>query len=306
MMMRVAGVCALSLGWFIALGGPASAGPDKLKHERVANQQPGSAKLPEPANERLQLATALLDRLHVPHALQGWKAMLTAAAPDCGCNGPAKAELATAWTTAVGRAYDSARLYDALRGAMAGSFSPADLRKSLAFRDTPLGRKITALEKPVAVDQKDAASAQLAILQGAQALDADPVRKKVVEEIVAASGGAKTLVATLLNVSIGASTGANAATPAGQPRMSDEQILEAIEARRAPMVQVMKFAIVGMYAVKFKSLSLNELQRYRNEAVSPLEIELRDVFMEAFNRELRAQSIDIGTHFAKEMSGRSL
>jgi hypothetical protein len=113
-------------------------------------------------------------------------------------------------------------------------------------------------------------------------------------------------VASLLNIAIGASTGASAAMPSGQPRAGADQLIAEIEARREPMEIVFKVLVTGMTAANTKALSLKELKRYRDAMAHPTAIEMRDVCMAAFDQEMRAQSMAIGAHFGRDISGRSL
>lgn len=251
-------------------------------------------------------AAALLDKLHTREVAAAWRKMILTTLPECGCDETTAARTKTAWRAAIESAFDVERFYGDLHVAFTQSFTASELEQMLGFRNSLLGRKISRLEKPDIQGEPDFASEMAKIGAMNKALSSNPARRKVMEEVVAAAGGIDAMVDMLSNVSLGTSLGAAAATPAGQPRMTQGEILDMVGAARPVLREAVGPMMVPATATLYKALSLQELRQYRDFLVSPLGRKSRDVMLVAFNTAMQAQAFAIGARFAKELGVREM
>lgn len=267
----------------------------------------GPAMAEATAGERqAERAAALLDKLHTREVAAAWRKMILTSLPECGGDEATETRTKAAWRTAIQTAFDVEKFYGDLHAAFTQSFTAGELEQLLAFRNSLLGRKISLLEKPDTEGAPDAAAAMAKIGAMSRALKGDPARRKVMEEMVAATGGVDALVDMLSNVSLGTSLGAAATTPAGQPRMTHGEILDMVGAARPVLREAVNPMIVPATAMVYKALTIQELRHYRDMLVSPLGRKASNIFLVALNKAMQAQAFAIGVRFAKELSAQEM
>jgi hypothetical protein len=257
-------------------------------------------------NRQAERAAALLDKLHTREVAQAWRTMILTSLPECGGDETTQSRTKTAWQTAIQTAFDVEKFYGDLHVAFTQSFTAGELEQLLAFRNSLLGRKISLLEKPDTEGAPDAAAAMAKIGAASRALQGDPARRKVMEQLVAATGGVDALVDMLSNVSLGTSLGAAATTPAGQPRMTHGEILDMVGAARPVLREAVNPMIVPATAMVYKALTIQELRQYRDMLVSPLGRKASAIFLVALNKAMQAQAFAIGARFAKELNAQDM
>ena len=257
-------------------------------------------------DRQAERAAALLDKLHTRDVAEAWRKMILTSLPECGGDETTQSRTKTAWQTAIQTAFDVEKFYGDLHAAFTQSFTAGELEQLLAFRNSLLGRKISLLEKPDTEGAQDAAAAMTKIGAMSRALKGDPARRKVMEELVAATGGVDALVDMLSNVSLGTSLGAAATTPAGQPRMTHAEILDMVGAARPVLREAVNPMIVPATAMIYKALTIQELRHYRDMLVSPLGRKASDIFLVALNKAMQAQAFAIGARFAKELNTQDM
>ena len=257
-------------------------------------------------DRQAERAAALLDKLHTRDVAAAWRKMILTSLPERGGDEATETRTKAAWRTAIETAFDVEKFYGDLHAAFTQSFTASELEQMLAFRNSPLGRKISLLEKPNLEDEQDAAAAMARIGAMSRALKGDPARRKVMEQLVAATGGVDALVDMLSNVSLGTSLGAAATTPAGQPRMTHGEILDMVGAARPVLREAVNPMIVPVTAMVYKALTIQELRQYRDMLVSPLGRKASAIFLVALNKVMQTQAFAIGARFAKELSAQEM
>ena len=252
-------------------------------------------------DRRAAIAATLLDRLNVRDIAEGWQKMIVGSLPECGCDEVARARAKLAWRTAVEHAFDAELFRAEMHKALATSFTVKELTEILAFRDTPLGRKLSALEKPQNAEQKDMARAMAELGEAQKALNREPARRKLMEDLVAATGGVDAMVDMLSSISLGTALGAAAATPEGQPRMTQGEIMAMVDGARPTIRLAVGPIVVPATAMLYKSLTVQELKRYRDILLTPLGRKSSQVMLASLRRAMQAQAFAIGARFAKEL-----
>ena len=258
------------------------------------------------SSRQAERAAVLLDKMHTREVAKAWRKMILTSLPECGGDETTQTRTKAAWRTAIETAFDVEKFYGDLHVAFVKSFTADELEQMLAFRNSLLGRKISLLEKPNLEDEQDAAAAMAKIGAMSRALKGDPARRKVMEQLVAATGGVDALVDMLSNVSLGTSLGAAATTPAGQPRMTHGEILDMVGAARPVLREAVNPMILPVTAMVYKALTIQELRQYRDMLVSPLGRKASDIFLVALNKAMQAQAFAIGARFAKELNAQNM
>jgi Uncharacterized protein conserved in bacteria (DUF2059) len=300
----------LSLGVAVLTGGLLAAGVVPASaQEQPANPAVTASTRNEALRERMATAGQLLELSHTRATLEHWGHMIRVAdlASECDCADPEDlGRLTAVWQSAVDRLFDGQRIFDRLQVAIATKFSDAELARMLAFHTSALGRKVNDAMKPPAVSSLDEAAEEKALKAAEKQLKSDPARRAVISEIVKVSGGAKLVVSSLLNIAAGTSIGMASAKSPGQPRPDVEQILEAIEGSRPIMEATLAGVIPAAYQQMLKPLSVKDLKAYRDELATPLAMALRDEVMAVIDREVRVQTVAIGSSVAKELTATRL
>ncbi len=266
-----------------------------------------SAAAAEPATGRQEkLAASLLDKLHTREVAEAWRKMIVASLPQCGCSDASQTRTKAAWHSAIDAAYDVDKFYGDLQVVFVKSFTAGELEQMLAFRNSALGRKLGILERPNAESEPDAAAAMAKIGAAGRALERNPARRKLMEDLVNASGGIDAMVDMLSSVSLGTSLGAAATIPAGQPRVTQGEIADMIASARPMLRQAVGPMVVPAAAMIYQKLTIRELQQYRAFLMSPLGSKLRDAMLIALNDAMQVQAFAIGARFAREMNAQEM
>lgn len=279
-----------------------STGVPALAGERAINPDG------ERSVDKSALVATLLDRARLGAAIEAWQQMLMSAdsVPECACDDDARRErFAAAWQAAVRSAFDARTIIAEFETGYATAFSVGELAELLAFFDTPLGRKVGAIEQAVEAETSEA-DALAAMAASMQALEAMPERKMVLKKLTARMGGEEAIVEMFVNLGIGTALGAAAATPAGRPRIDEATIVAEVEQGREELRKTMAAAVIAQNAWMYRSLSLAELEQYDALYATPLWRRSTALSILLFNRAMRKQALAIGAAFAREWNAESL
>lgn len=258
--------------------------------------------------DKTALAATLLDKARLGAAIEAWQQMLMGAdsVPDCACDDDAWRErFVAAWQAAVRNAFDARTIVAEFEAGYATAFSAAELSELLAFFDTPLGRKVGALEQAVEEETSEA-EALAAMAASMKALEGMPRRKMVLKQLTARMGGEEAMVEMFVNLGIGTALGAAAATPAGRPRIDEATIVAEVEQGREALRKSLAAAVIAQNAWMYRSLSLDELEQYDALYATPLWRRSTALSILLFNRAMRKQALAIGAAFAREWNAESL
>lgn len=278
---------------------------------------PSAARAEPPAiatvnQERAALAAELLQLSNGTESVDSWKQLLLAPRnyDQCGCNlsPELKAKLNDGWLSAVRDGFNTAEIVSGLETATAESMSVAEMQKLIAFRKTPLGQKLNAVEKAAQArgGNTDQAAFMKRIIAGQKALTAQPQRTRLLTALIKAQGGVRATVDTLINISIGTSLGAAAAAPADRPRPTESEITALIEGMRPSMEKQIGQVVMPLFAEIYETVSDADLKKYLAELNTPHELKWTAVGLEAMNSSLRAEAIKIGVRFAKEIDSQKI
>lgn len=272
-----------------------------------AQDRPAMADAERPP-DKVSLAAALIEKARLAAAIEAWQQMLMSAdsVPECGCDEDARRErFAQAWQAAVSGAFDARTIIAEFEAGYAKAFSAAELEELLAFFDTPLGRKVGAIEQAVEAETSEA-DTLVEMATSMQALEAAPERKIVLRQLTARMGGEEAIVEMFVNLGIGTALGAAAATPVGRPRIDEATIVAEVEQGREELRKTLAAALIAHNAWMYRSLSIGELKQYDELYATPLWRRSTALSILLFNRAMRKQALAIGSAFAREWNAESL
>jgi hypothetical protein len=255
------------------------------------------------------LVARLLEKARLGAAIEAWQGMLLSAdgVPECDCEDDAQRQRFTAaWQAAVTSAFDGRAIVAEFEAGYAAAFSISELGELLAFFETPLGKKVGAIEREAIESETTEADALAGMVASMQALEAAPERKIVLRQLTARMGGEEAMVEMFVNLGVGAALGAAAATPAGRPRIDEASIVAAVEQGREELRKTLAAAVIAQNAWMYRSLSLGELKQYEELYATPLWQRSTALSIVLFNRAMRRQALAIGARFAREWNAESL
>jgi cell division protein ZapA (FtsZ GTPase activity inhibitor) len=272
---------------------------------QAQSRQP-AAKAARPAQDHLALASEMLDKWHTRAQLEVLGAQLgkSRQAPD-GVDRATAERLAADWRDAVATAFDANVMYGDVHRSIADGLTGEELTRLLRFSDTPFGQKLRAALKPPAV-QPDEATTTARTAATLEKLDRDRPRKRALEAIIVAMNAVDATAGQVLSLSIGTAIGANAVTPAGQPRMDIEDIARMLQASRPQMRAALKPLVLGHFALMLTPLTLAELAQYHRELNTDVIRKYVRVSQSAVEGALKKQALAVGATFAKNMKSERL
>lgn len=259
---------------------------------------------------RRALAAELTMLVNHADAVESWKRSLVSSQnfSQCGCSIPkeTQAKLKDAWQKAVSEEFNAKEVVALLEAAGAEGLTVPELKEAVAFRKSLLGARVTAAETAYRAADKDPASVMQRFAAAQKALDANPARKANLRKIVASIGGGRSLTNAMINISIGTAMGASAIAPKDQPRPSEGDILEMIEAARPQMEASIGKMMLPMYGALYAVLSDKDIAALASAMSKPAARKYSDVADNAFNTALRAQALKMGRRFAQEMQAEKI
>jgi len=166
---------------------------------------------------------------------------------------------------AFANAYAPLRLSADISAELAGQLKPAAAQESLAWFQSELGRKITALEDTASKSASDSTA-----MEQAQELyqRLPPRRAERYEKLAKASGVAESSAQLLINTSAGTAYGVASTTGAASPPNLDE-IRDEYARNRAEMTEALRIQFIVLFASAYQSLPETELDQYIAFVESP-------------------------------------
>lgn len=166
---------------------------------------------------------------------------------------------------AFANAYAPLRLSADISTELAGQLKPAAAQESLAWFQSELGRKITALEDTASKSASDSTA-----MEQAQVLyqRLSPRRAERYEKLAKASDVAESSAQLLINTSAGTAYGVASTTGAASPRNLDE-ILSEYARNRTEMTEALRIQFTVLFASAYQSLAETELDQYIAFVESP-------------------------------------
>ena len=161
-------------------------------------------------------------------------------------------------------AYAPARLQTDINASLVKELKPAAAKDALAWLESPLGVKITALENTateLANDPEKMAAAQKLLER------LPPRRAERYIALMKSTGAAEAGAQIVLNSSLGIAYGAAATLGSAKPDL--DGMRKELEANRQPMVDALGNTYIVMFASVYESLAETDLDQYLAFADSP-------------------------------------
>ena len=185
--------------------------------------------------------------------------------------------------------------------AVAGTLQPADVAPLLAWYDSPLGRKISALEAAGGAKVSDP---QDRLRLGAEALTgASDARKASLQAILAETHSVDIMADTLIEMALAVQQGMASLDPA----VSSASIAELkanLSSRRPELIQHYAQISMPAYAFTYAELDDGELRKYADYLATPAAASINDGSTRAIARALTAGSVKLGRCLKEPGAGK--
>jgi hypothetical protein len=206
-----------------------------------------------------------------------------------------KARLDPAQRQLLGACAQAAFAVDRMRAtavdAVAGALSPADLPPLMAWYDSDIGRKVTAIEEAAAALTGD--PRERLRIGGEKLAAASAARQASLHAVLDNTHGAQRMVDMMIEVTLAVQQGVAsvapeaAGPPAGEMRAVLEQQRPQLTARYAQV-------LLQLFAFDYAALSDDELRRYADSLGSPAGSSFSDAAIRAVVRALQGGSVQLG------------
>jgi hypothetical protein len=206
---------------------------------------------------------------------------------------------ADAWHDAAKKAFSADKLEIMLAAKMRGAFSEDEQRSLSAYLESPLGKKITAIEVSAADNMTE--DKMPSILQSYQKLKADGAKKDRVDlyiEIEKAVKAADATVTAMLNVSLAMESGLLASGKLPGP-MDFDDLRSKFEASRSQLRGSVQDMVMAMMAYTYGPLTPADLRAYISFLKSPAGQKLYTVFIKSYGEVLGASAELFGRELAQ-------
>jgi hypothetical protein len=253
-------------------------------------------------------AGQLLELNHVREGVEGWREMLHQQdmLENCACevDDATKRRATEGWRAAVETTFNANAIFSHLQRAVSTQLTTTELEAVAAFYASDLGKEVLRLERPPKLNSRTPEQDAEAFIRQNQMLESDPVRKKVINELVESGDMLGKLVDVLSSISIGTSIGALAVWPEGQPRPTQEDIIEQVAEQREPMKEMIRPMLFGMMAEIYQSLNIADLRKYRAVQEEAVHKKFGNAMISGLREALEAQAIAIGAAFTKSFTAQ--
>ncbi|WP_088348239.1 MULTISPECIES: DUF2059 domain-containing protein [Rhodomicrobium] len=208
-----------------------------------------------------------------------------------------------AWTDAARTAFGPEQSLAIIDQGLQKLLTPEDKAALLQHYNSPLGRRISALEVKAAQPGEQAKAQAYA-----QTLLADPGknadRLALYRAIDKASGATATVTNISINIATAMTTGMASATPG--PKVDTGAIRAQIEKQRSAMSQKLAAATLASMAYTYRDLSAQDLTAYLAFLNSPAGKTLNAGVGTLLNQALALQSEDFGRQLAKNLGRKGV
>ena len=175
--------------------------------------------------------------------------------------------------------------------AVAGTLQPADVAPLLAWYDSPLGRKISAVEESSATQEPDPRER---LRRGADALSgASAARKAALQSILVETHSVEIMADTLIEMALAVQQGMASMDPAASGASASE-LRANLASRRPQLVDHYTQISLPAYAFTYATLDDDELAQYAAHLGSPAAKAFNDGSTRGVARALTAGSVKLG------------
>lgn len=197
---------------------------------------------------------------------------------------------------AMERAYSADRLRQLIAAEIGKSLSLEDEKVVLAWLDSDIGRRMTALE-----EARDAAKgdAETRMREAAKYLESAPKeRRELAQRISSALNAGESAVDQMVALTTAMVYGMSLA----DPRIDESavrKVKESLEAQRPKAAPVFLQLATAMHASTYREVPVADLTRYVEFMESPEGLRYHDATREALNVAIARASVDMGRAFAE-------
>lgn len=203
---------------------------------------------------------------------------------------PSAAELARI-SSVIRESYAPSRLREFSMDVISKKLGAQHVPRLQRWFDSPVGKTVTKLEEQASAESVDP---QVQMQQGTALLqNAEPARRKLLEELVKETSTAETWAQITINTSLAAWHGA-ASVSAQAPMLSLGEFKAALEAQRPQMLQGFSAMALALFARAYAPLSTPHLKSYVAFLKSEAGRQYNALGMEALDAALTQAAADIG------------
>ena len=216
-------------------------------------------------------------------------------------------DIDASWRKAVDGVFAAGGFARKLAQHQAAALSEAEAREIVSFRRSSLGGKLTAAEvtSPFPPEKLGDTAYLLGELdKSRRALGKDKVRAKILADLLQAAGGGAVQAELMLTITRGMSIGMAHATPDGQGRPAEADIIEATEGLRPKFIAMMGAIATSSLALSYRQLTNAELRAYLEHLKSPLGRKNIAGVVKSLAIVLNQASTEIGRAFGRELNAQ--
>ncbi len=186
--------------------------------------------------------------------------------------------------------------------AVAGTLQPSDVAPLLAWYDSPLGRKISALEESSASREADP---QERLRRGAEALSgASEARKAALQAILTETHSVDIMADTLIEMALAVQQGMASLDPSASAA-SIAELKANLGSRRPQLIQHYTQISLPAYAFTYVGLADDELAKYADHLGTPPAKSFNDGTMRGVSRALTSGSVKLGRCLKEAGAGKT-
>lgn len=203
---------------------------------------------------------------------------------------PSESEMARI-ARVIRSAYAPDRLRSVSTGVIAARMQAQHLDAVVRWFDSPPGQAITRAEEAALGANGDPG---LVLNEGAALLKSMPAeRRKLLEDLVAATRAADAMVQITISTSVAVQLGAASAVP-GAPAPSATQMRAMLEAQRPQMLQAFTAMTLASFAHAYAGISSQQLQQYVAFIRTPAGTAFNEVGLQALEAALTDAATEMG------------
>lgn len=267
------------------------------------------AQQPTQSNKPASLMNGLIEAQGLDRLPNYWRVMLRTPGEDIARYRAIfpTVDVDAAWRVAVDQVLGRSGVPHAIATSLAQSLSEREARELIAFRRTALGKKITAAEVKPPFSEKqlsDPAYAIAEMFKTGLGLEKDSTRKKLIMDILQASGGAAAQIEPFDGMLQSAAASLLKSIPHERDRLALEDAQARGEMDRAKLSEISDVIAMSGLALTYKNLSNAELRAYLSHILSPIGQKSASVWMDVSAKIMRELGSEIGKVFGTAITVR--
>lgn len=211
-----------------------------------------------------------------------------------------KPELLERLNNTAATVYAAPRLRASALAMLTRSIRPEFVPVLVAWYESPVGRRFTALEEATAAPVRDP---QVVVQEGVALLKAaSPERRAIFDQFMVVTKAAETIASLTINSAVAIQQGMAAAAPNGQ-RLSVQEVRAALEARRPRLLQAYSGIVLASFASTYASVEDAAMQEYVVFMRTPAGQHFTDLSMLAVERALLDAAAELGNTLGQARTG---